>query len=220
MPSPTAASAATPRATPSNGLYETWLTLTPQGVLHAFGTAEPDAQQRALQALLRGEGAISKTAWGVTNLEQAKLSECLQRGWVQTLRHSVKGPDTRLSDFIRHVIAPLSAQRQAVLASDTGFCLDRTGISQEEGEALSAAAADFSEYARRQARRGWQGASRFVSFFDDPQLLLPNWSFVPVWVDGSGYWIIIGGEPLLNNLALVELVWGICLAGNRFLPDF
>jgi hypothetical protein len=27
---------------------------------------------------------------------------------------------------------------------------------------------------------------------------------------------IIGGEPLLNNAALVELLWGLKLAGTRF----
>lgn len=205
---------------PSGGLFETWVTLTPQGVLHAFGAAEPDAQQRALQALLRQERSVSKAEWGMANVLQADLGAAQARQWVQMLASPVNGPDTRLSDFIRHVIAPLSGQRQAVLASDTGFCLDRVGVEQDEAEALSAAAADFSEYARRQARRGWQGANRCVSFFDDPQLLLPNWSFVPFWVDGTGYWIAIGGEPLLNSLALVELVWGICLAGNRFVPDF
>lgn len=204
----------------STGIFDTWYTLTPQGVLHAFGSPEPDAQQKALQALLRSEQAVSKSEWGLTNLDLANLQQAQERQWVQLLSRPVSGPDTRLSDFIRHVIAPLSGQRQAVLASDSGFCLDRVGVEHEEAEAVSAAAADFSEYAKRQSRRGWQGANRYVSFYEDSHLLLPSWSFVPIWVDGSGYWLAIAGEPLLNSLALVELVWGICLAGNRFAPDF
>ncbi|RMX03554.1 hypothetical protein D8I35_16925 [Corticibacter populi] len=208
------------RARPSNGLFDSWLTLTPQGVLQAFGSAEPNELQLALQSLLRKELAVSKSEWSISTRHNAYLEQARDQQWVQVLSAPVNGPDTRLSDFIRHVIAPLSGERRAVLASESGFCLDRVGVEQDEAEALSAAAADFSEYARRQARRGWQGASRYVSFFDDPQLLLPSWSFVPIWVDGAGYWIIIGDEPLLNNLALVELVWGICLAGKRFLPDF
>ncbi|KKW69370.1 hypothetical protein AAV94_00310 [Lampropedia cohaerens] len=196
------------------------MTLTPQGVLHAFGTPEPDAQQQALQALLSQPRAISKAEWGGTQLANADLPQCLKNQWVQSLAHAVNGPDTRLSDFIRHVIAPISGTRRAVLASDSGFCLDRIGIAQEEADAVSAAAADFSEYARRQSRRGWHAANRYVAFYDDPMLLMPAWTFVPFWVAGAGYWLIIAGEPLLNNLALVELVWGICLAGNRFRSEF
>lgn len=36
------------------------------------------------------------------------------------------------------------------------------------------------------------------------------------WVDGIGYWLILGGEPLLNNRALVDLAWGLRIAGNKF----
>ena len=30
------------------------------------------------------------------------------------------------------------------------------------------------------------------------------------------HWLILGGEPLLNNRALVELIWGIRTAGTKF----
>ena len=92
----------------------------------------------------------------------------------------------------------------------------RYQIDQDEADALSAAAADYSEFAARQARRGWAGASAYVSFHSDVEFLLPDFSFVPFWVDGSGYWLVLAGEPLLNNPALVELLWGIKEAGNRF----
>lgn len=36
----------------------------------------------------------------------------------------------------------------------------------------------------------------------DPEFLLPRFSSVPFWVDGAGYWLLLGGEPLLNNPAL------------------
>src|SRR5690606_2352887 len=55
-------------------------------------------------------------------------------------------------------------------------------------ETLSAAAADYSSFVARQARRGWPGAQR-VAFHNDPDMLLPEWSFVPLWIDGSGYWL-------------------------------
>ena len=41
-------------------------------------------------------------------------------------------------------------------------------------------------------------------------------TIVQFWVDGIGYWLILGGEPLLNNRALVDLAWGLRIAGNKF----
>ncbi|MGY1458997.1 MULTISPECIES: hypothetical protein [unclassified Luteimonas] len=195
-----------------------WLTLTPQGVLHAFDRPDPDPARRALQGLLAGRQAPTRAAWCETAGPDAPavLADALERHWIQPLRRCVAGPDIRLDDFAQHVIAPLSGERRAVLASESGFSLGHAGLSQDEADATAAAAADFSGYALRQGQRGWDGAQRSVSFFRDPQMLLPEWSFVPFWVDGSGYWLAIGGEPLLNNLAMVELVWSIRLAANRF----
>ncbi|HBO1294641.1 TPA: hypothetical protein L4E86_007349 [Pseudomonas aeruginosa] len=49
-------------------------------------------------------------------------------------------------------------------------------------------------------------------------MLMPATTFTLFWVDGVGYWLILGGEPLLNNRALVELIWGIRMAGEKFRP--
>ena len=149
-------------------------------------------------------------------LNQAGIAELQAQGWVQALTRPMQGPDARLDDFLQHVIAALSGERRVVLASEGGFCLGRCGVSQDEAEVLSAAAADFSEFAMRQARRGWLGASGYVAFHSDPEFLMPAHAFVPFWVDGAGYWLVLMGEPLLNNPALVELLWGIKQAGTRF----
>lgn len=194
-----------------------WLTLTPRGALHAFASSAPDGQALLLQSLLAGPATPLATEWlaatpGVDEL----LDGWISRHWVQPLGRALQGPDTRLDDFVQHVIASLSGERRAVLASDSGFCLGRAGLTQDEADTLSAAAADFSDFARRQARRGWSGASRYVAFCSDPELLLPDVAMLPFWVDGAGYWLVLGGEPLVNNPALVELVWGIKEAGQRF----
>ena len=47
-------------------------------------------------------------------------------------------------------------------------------------------------------------------------MLMPSTSLVLFWVDGVSYWLILGGEPLINNTALVELVWGLRAAGAKF----
>ena len=194
----------------------TWLLPTPSGALHAFSTPEPNAAQRATQALLATPHVLTLADWRREHDHGGRMLEQLRgKQWVQLLKREVPAPDVRLGDFAQHVIAPLSGERRAVLASDGGFCLGQSGLEQELAETLSAAAADFSSYAQRQAKRGWPGA-RHVSFFSEPEMLLPEWSFVPFWVDDSGYWLILAGEPLLNNLAMVELMWSIRLAGTRF----
>ena len=55
-----------------------------------------------------------------------------------------------------------------------------------------------------------------MAFHHDSELLLPTTTLLGLWVDGVGYALVLGGEPLVNNLALVELVWGLRQAGRRF----
>lgn len=194
-----------------------WFMLTPSGVLRAFGAKQPDVIAQSLQVLLTGERALDAPTWlEKAGLEVSGMAELQVQGWVQRLQRPLQGPDAKLDDFLQHVIAALSGERRAVLASEGGFCLGRCGVTQEEADVLSAAAADFSEFSMRQARRGWSGASGFVAFHSDPEFLLPTHAFVPFWVDGAGYWLVLMGEPLLNNPALVELLWGIKQAGTRF----
>lgn len=196
----------------------TWLALTPSGALHAFAQRQPDESACALQALLGSTGTPSQAAWLAASPGASALFEqALAHGWIECLPRRIEGPDVRLDDFVQHVIASLSGERRAVLASESGFCLGRAGVAQEEADVLSGAAADYSDFALRQARRGWAGAQGYVAFHTDAELLLPAVSFVPLWVQGVGYWLILCGEPLLNNPALVELLWGIQEAGSRFL---
>ncbi|MDD2924960.1 hypothetical protein [Rhodoferax sp.] len=200
-----------------NNASPEWFTLTPQGVMRAFGQPEVDAVSRKLQVLLTGEQALDAMGWSQkSGIDASEMLEFETQGWVQRLLRPLQGPDARLDDFLQHVIASLSSERRVVLASDGGFCLGRAGIEQEEADVLSAAAADYAAFAARQARRGWAGASGYVAFHTDPEFLLPSYSFVPFWVDEAGYWLVILGEPLLNSPALVELLWGIKEAGTRF----
>lgn len=195
-----------------------WLTLTPQGVLHAFSSKDPDETQQLLQHLLRSSQSLTLAQWleQTAGKAEAILEQAQQNQWVQLLARSIDAPDTRLADFIQHVIAPLSGDRKAVLASESGFNLGHLGIEEDEADTLSAAAADYADYANRQVTRGFRVAGGYVSFFSDPLLLMPEWSFVPFWVEGNGYCLVLAQEPLLNNQALVELVWGVCIAGHRF----
>ena len=194
-----------------------WFTLTPAGAIRAFGRAEPDRVAQQLQVLLSGEHTLDLTRWTeLSDVDDADVARHEASAWVQRLPRPLQGPDAKLDDFLQFVIAGLSAERRVVLASDSGFCLGRAGFEQDEADVLSAAAADYGAFAERQARRGWGGAGAYVAFHADPHFLLPTFAFVPLWVDGTGYWLIMAGEPLLNCPALVELLWGLKVAGTRF----
>jgi len=144
------------------------------------------------------------------------LARALYEGWVHEVQRELRAPDVRLDNYLPHAIAGLSGTRTAALASDEGFCLARVGYSQAEADTLCVMAADFSDFARRQHARGWTGTGRAVAFHESIDMLMPACSIVQFWVDGIGYWLILGGEPLLNNRALVDLAWGLRIAGNKF----
>lgn len=198
-------------------MEEQRLALTPQGVLYAFSQPAPDPTRSRLQSILSTEALPTAEQWANGSPDHAQLLEQgLAAGWLQRVHRRLPAPDVKLDRFLSHIIAGLSAERRAALAADGGFCVGHTGYTQDEAEALCAAAADFSEFARRQQARGWHGASHMASFHEDIAMLIPSTSFIPFWVDGTDYCLVVGGEPLINNPALVELIWGIKAAGLRF----
>lgn len=193
------------------------LALTPCGVLYAFSQAEPERVQARLQTVLSAHELPTVEAWVRRASENPSLLEQgFACGWLHRVHRSLPAPDVKLDSFLSHVIGGLSGERKAALAASGGFCVGHVGYLQEQAETLCAAAADFSEFARRQRARGWYGASYMASFHKDVMMVMPTVSFVPFWVDGTDFCLVLGGEPLLNNPALVELIWGIKTAGARF----
>ena len=196
---------------------EPYLVLTPAGVLRAYAQREPDATCLQLQSLMDGAVAPRRSAWLAAGEDRdALLAEAMAAGWVQEATRRLIAPDVQLDDYLPRAIAGLSGTRTAAIASDDGFCLARVGYSQAEADTLCVMAADFSDFARRQHARGWTGTGRAVAFHESIDMLMPACSIVQFWVDGNGYWLILGGEPLLNNRALVDLAWGLRIAGNKF----
>lgn len=193
------------------------LALTAAGALHAFARATPDAERRALQWVLAGPELPTPGAWLARDAGHAALlPRAADAGWLAVIHRALQAPDVRLDDFVPQVIAGMSGERRAALASDGGFCVGHAGYSAGEAEALCVAAADFTEFAARQRARGWHGASDRVSFHRDVNLLIPTVSFVPFWIDGIDHCLVLGGEPLINQPAFVELIWGLQAAATRF----
>ena len=101
-----------------------WLILTPTGVLHAFARKQPDESALALQALLAGDTTLDLAGWARSAPSAPEIAaQALEQGWVQRLARPLQGPDAKLDDFLQYVIASLSGERRAVLASEGGFCL-------------------------------------------------------------------------------------------------
>lgn len=193
------------------------LALTPAGVLFAFSQPEPDDIQARLQTILSAQALPTVSAWTKQAPGNSELLvQGVAAGWLHRLHQNMPTPDVKLSDFLSHIIASLSGERKAALAATGGFCVGHCGYLLEEAEALCAAAADFSEFARRQRARGWQGASYMASFHEDIAMLMPKTSFVPFWIDGTDFCLILAGEPLLNNPTFVELIWVIKTSGARY----
>jgi|JI8StandDraft_1071087.scaffolds.fasta_scaffold152738_2 hypothetical protein len=202
---------------PADSAGASWLALTPAGALMAFNQARPSLDQACLQGILAAPRLPLVKDWIEQGPEQAGLySVALANGWLHEVRRELQAPEVQLDSFLPHIIGGLSGERRAALASGGGFCVGQAGYSRDQAEALCVAAADFTEFARRQRVRGWAGASALVSFHEDAAMILPSVSFVPFWVDGVDYCLVLAGEPLINNPAFVELLWGIKSAGSRF----
>ena len=198
---------------------KTYLTLTPAGIFEAFSQSEPTAEQLSLQDLLSYNETLLAADW-LERYSDQWLDSFLEHGWIEKLSLFLPAPNLPLDQFLPYVVSSLSGKRRAAIGSDEGFCLARIGYSQEEADMLSVAAADFSGFMIRQKQRGWAVESQAISFFQQVDLLIPETSFVFLWIDGSGYVLIIDGEPLTNSRAFVELVWALKTSGLRFLNWF
>lgn len=194
-----------------------YLMLTPTGALQAFASPAPDEMSIELQTLLPRGGSVSRDEWlGEKPGRGELLQAALDAGLLHETSRQLHAPHVQLDHHLPHAIAGLSGARAAALASGDGFCLARTGFSQEEADTWCVAAADFFDFVERQRQRGFRGTGRAVSFHEGIDMLMPSVSFMLFWVDGESYWLIVGGEPLLNNRALVDVIWSIRVTGMRF----
>lgn len=192
-----------------------YLTLTPSGVMHAFAYAIPNDKHKALQTLVSQTHVMSTKEW-LNKYSHEWLDEFDEKGWIQHLSQNLPAPNMPLDKFLPYVVASLSGTRKAVIGSNEGFCLARIGYTTDEADRLAVAGADFFDFFVRQHERGLAIAGQAVSLFGDVELLMPTTSFMFLWIDNTGYVLILDGEPLTNNRALVELVWAIKTSGLRF----
>ena len=193
-----------------------YLILTPAGVLHAFSYIEANEKQQALQALLPSQHVSTANDW-VQRYGAIWLKQFIDEGWVEIIDKRLIAPTVSLDTFLPYVVASLSGKRRAAIGSHEGFCLARIGFTQKEADIVCVVAADFVEFLKRQQQRGWFVEGQGISFLSNIDMIMPTTTFIFLWINEAGYWLILEGEPLLNNRAFVELVWGLKVAGERFI---
>lgn len=196
-------------------MMKKYITLTPKGAFCAFLHQKPSDKARALQDILSNADSLPSDVW-IGKYGHTLFAEVLGDGLIELVQTPQAAPKMALDVFLPHVVASLSGTRRAAIASSEGFCLAKIGYTQEEADRLCAAAADFLDFVLRQEARGLSIAGRAVSLFDAVDLLMPEVSFVFLWIDEMGYILIMDKEPLTNNQAFVELVWAIKTSKLRF----
>lgn len=185
-----------------------YLALTPAGVLYAFSQKAANEQQQALQAILAPEGLMTAKQW-VERHSEVWLDTFLEENWVELLDSSLTAPSIELERFLQYVVASLSGNRRAAVGTPDKLCIARAGFSQKEAQDMCIAASDMFEFISRQQERRWGVEGQAISFFNTVDTLMPSINFIYLWINNTGYWLVLEDEPLLNNRAFVELVWGI-----------
>ena len=77
---------------------DTYIILTPAGVLHGFSSANPSEQQLALQAVLAPEESMTARAWG-ERYSDTWLDMFIEEGWIETIEKRVVAPHVQLDNF-------------------------------------------------------------------------------------------------------------------------
>lgn len=190
--------------------------LTPAGVLESFSQAKPNEQQQALQAMLAPHTTLQADVWQ-ERYSELWLEMFMEEGWVELVDKALNAPNIALDKFLPYVAASLSGTRRAAIGTGDQICMARIGFSQKEAQDLCIAASDFFEFVKRQQERNWAIHGNAVSFFQQVGMLMATVSVVFLWINGTGYWLVLEGEPLLNNRAFIELVWGIKATHERTL---
>lgn len=191
--------------------------LTPEGVYRAFGSRQPTALAKALRVVLSKRLAMRADDWRLlSGVNEEDLWTCMSKGWLYLLSYQSSSPEERLSTLLPRVIALLSGSQQAMLATEQGLCIASSGFAETEVEAVGAVAAEFFEFLQRRLLRGGDMGGHIMSCFSGVDALLPQTTFVPLWMHEVGYGLVLGGEPLINGLALVDLVWALQVADDRF----
>lgn len=197
-------------------LGDVYLSATPAGAYYCV-SGESDTPSRNLLRVL-----MQKTLAPVLNIDNvqsltgidddkqalALLYRMQTLGWLEGQDYQQSVPEGSLEEALPDLLVGLSDSEKVLLADEQGFYLCSQGFPHETAEELSALSADFSSlYQRHQGLLKNNlnletGAWAMVDAAGNGQI-----GFWPLWIGKHRFVLVIKGVPLLNQPALMKLIW-------------
>ncbi|MDQ7072636.1 MAG: hypothetical protein Q9N32_02575 [Gammaproteobacteria bacterium] len=196
-----------------------YISPTPAGAYFCVSANSNSPSRKLLQVLLTQKQTLLPDNYKLQSLtgltDQNELYELLYRmqslGWLDGVEQQQTAPEG-VEDVLPDLLVTLSESGHALLADEQGFYLSAQGFPHETAEELSALSADiFSMYERHQAllrnNLGLEtSAWALVDAAGNGQI-----AFWPLWVGKHRFVLVIKGVPLLNNPALMKLIWALSI---------
>jgi hypothetical protein len=147
---------------------------------------------------------------GISDSDEALalLHRMQSLGWLEGAEHKQDAPAGGLENILPEILSDLGDSGKVLLADEQGFYLSSQGFPHETAEELSALSADlFSLYGRHQGllknNLGLEtSAWAVVDAAGNGQV-----GFWPLWVGKHRFVLVVKGVPLLNQTALMKLIW-------------
>ena len=210
---------------PFDGMYELagsglFLQPTPAGAYYAVANPEMNPERRLLLHLMAGPASQRGTvaalaAWSGQPSQQDALAvayRAQERGWLEGFRQPQGPTPGQLEPIAARCLLALSSTGHGLLSDAQGFCVASQGFDDTSSEFLAAVSADIASMHQRHARylanaSGTStGAWALVDMAGNSRV-----GFWPLFVGEHRFVLALGGLPILNHPALVEIVWALTI---------
>ncbi|RKZ78018.1 MAG: hypothetical protein DRQ35_06660 [Gammaproteobacteria bacterium] len=197
-------------------LDDVYVSATPAGAYYcASGESETPSRnllralmQQTLPSALSLDSLKSWTDLDDDNEVLALLYRMQSLGWLEGQEEQQLAPEGSLEEVLPDLLVGLSDSGKVLLADEQGFYLCSQGFPHETAEELSALSADLSSLYQRH-----QGLLK-----NNLNLETSAWAMVdaagngqigfwPLWIGTHRFVLVIKGVPLLNQPALMKLIW-------------
>lgn len=201
-----------------------YISPTPAGAYFCVSSNSESPSRKLLQALLKEKTTTrldSEALLLLTGInEKSELFDLLHRmqsiGWLDGVEEKEIVSEAGLEDILPELLVVLSDSGKALLADEQGFYISAQGFPHETAEELSALSADiFSMYERHQGllknNLGLEtSAWALIDAAGNGQI-----GFWPLWVGKHRFVLVIKGVPLLNQAALMKLIWVLSIRYSK-----
>lgn len=223
----------TSQSGPVTGMYELvgagfFLQPTPAGAYYAVGNPELNAERYLLLNLMSSPASRRATTndlvrWTGQQTDQEALAvvyRAQERGWLEGFRQPQGPPPGALEPIADRCLLNLSSTGHGLLSDAQGFCIASQGFDAEASDFLAAVSADIASMHQRHSRyladaSGTStGAWAMVDMAGNSRV-----GFWPLFVGEHRFVLALGGLPVLNHPALVEVVWALTIRYGEMIQN-